>query len=58
MLRIGWEKAQAKFVARNRVSKSTQSRGDGPSYILQVWDFKAKAAEKKAKFESKLNERD
>jgi hypothetical protein len=39
MLRIGWEKAQAKFVARNRVSKSIQSRGDGPSYVLQVWDF-------------------
>ena len=39
MLRIGWEKAQAKFVARNRVRKSIQSRGDGPSYVLQVWDF-------------------
>src|SRR6187551_2746915 len=39
MLRIGWEKAQAKFVARNRVSKSIQGRGDGPSYVLQVWDF-------------------
>ena len=39
MLRIGWEKAQAKFVARNRVSKSIQSRGDGPSYALLVWDF-------------------
>ena len=39
MLKIGWEKAQAKFVARNRVSKSIQSREDGPSYVLQVWDF-------------------
>ncbi|MDA0183972.1 hypothetical protein OJ997_26935 [Solirubrobacter phytolaccae] len=39
MLRIGWEKAQGKFVAQNRVSKSTQSRGDGPSYILLVWDY-------------------
>jgi hypothetical protein len=39
MLRIGWQKAQAKFVARNRVRKSFESRGDGPSYVLQVWDF-------------------
>ena len=39
VLRIGWQKAQAKFVARNRVSKSVQSRADGPSYVLQVWDF-------------------
>ncbi len=39
MLRIGWEKAQAKFVARNRVRKSIQGREDGPSYVLQVWDF-------------------
>ena len=39
MFRIGWKKAQAKFVARNRVSKSIQSRGDSPSYVLQVWDF-------------------
>jgi hypothetical protein len=39
MLRIGWKKAQAKFVAQNRVRKSIQSREDGPSYILQVWDF-------------------
>ena len=39
MLRIGWEKAQAKFVARNRVRKSIQARDDGPSYVLQVWDF-------------------
>lgn len=39
MLRIGWEKAQAKFVARNRVRKSIQNQGDGPAYVLQVWDF-------------------
>lgn len=39
MLRIGWQKAQAKFVAQNRVSKSIQGRQDGPSYVLQVWDF-------------------
>ena len=39
VLRIGWKQAQAKFVARNRVSKSIQGRSDGPSYILQVWDF-------------------
>jgi hypothetical protein len=39
MLRIGWEKAQAKFVARNRVSKSIQGREGGASYVLQVWDF-------------------
>ena len=39
MLRIGWEKEQAKFVARNRVRKSIQTGGDGPSYVLQVWDF-------------------
>jgi hypothetical protein len=39
MLRIGWEKAEAKFVARNRVSKSIQNRGDGPSYVVLVWDF-------------------
>jgi len=39
MLRIGWEKAQATLVARNRVSKSIHSRGDGPSYVLLVWDF-------------------
>ena len=39
MLRIGWQKAQAKFVARNRVSKSIAGREDGPSYVLQVWDF-------------------
>ncbi len=38
MLRIGWEKAQAKFVARNRVRKSIPGRGVGPSYV-QVWDF-------------------
>lgn len=39
MLRIGWEKAQAKFVARNRVRKSIQNREHGPSFVLQVWDF-------------------
>jgi hypothetical protein len=39
MLRIGWAKAQAELVAQNRVSKSIQSRGDGPSYVLQVWDY-------------------
>jgi hypothetical protein len=39
VLRIGWEKAQAKFVAQNRVRKSIQGRSDGPSYVLQVWDF-------------------
>ena len=39
VLRIGWKQAQAKFVARNRVSKSIQGRSDGPSYVLQVWDF-------------------
>jgi hypothetical protein len=39
MLRIGGEKAQAKFVARNRVSKSIQGREGGASYVLQVWDF-------------------
>ena len=39
MLRIGWDKAQAKFVAQNRVRKSIQGREDGPSYVLQVWDF-------------------
>jgi hypothetical protein len=39
VLRIGWEKEQAKFVARNRVRKSIQGRDDGPSYVLQVWDF-------------------
>ena len=39
MLRIGWKKAQAKFVAQNRVRKSIQGREDGPSYVLQVWDF-------------------
>jgi hypothetical protein len=39
MLRIGWEKEQAKLVARNRVRKSIQGREDGPSYVLQVWDF-------------------
>jgi len=39
MLRIGWQKAQAKFVAQNRVSKSIQGRQDGASYVLQVWDF-------------------
>ena len=37
MLRIGWKKAQAKFVARNRVRKSIQGRQDGASYVLQVW---------------------
>ena len=39
MLRIGWQKAQANFVARNRVSKSIQNGGDGSAYVLQVWDF-------------------
>ena len=39
MLRIGWQKAQAKFVAQNRVRKSIEAREGGPSYVLQVWDF-------------------
>jgi hypothetical protein len=39
MFRIGWQKAQAKFVAQNRVKKSIQGRSDGPSYVLQVWDY-------------------
>jgi hypothetical protein len=39
VLRIGWQKAQAKLVARNRVSKSIQGREDGASYVLLVWDF-------------------
>ena len=39
VLRIGWEKTQAKLVARNRVRKSIQGREDGASYVLQVWDF-------------------
>jgi hypothetical protein len=39
VLRIGWEKAQAKFVAQNRVRKSIQGLEDGPSYVLQVWDY-------------------
>ncbi|MDA0169404.1 hypothetical protein OJ998_09930 [Solirubrobacter taibaiensis] len=39
MLRIGWQKAQAKFVAQNRVRKSIQGREGGASYVLQVWDF-------------------
>jgi hypothetical protein len=39
VLRIGWQKAQAKFVARNRVRKSIHGGHDGPSYVLQVWDF-------------------
>ena len=39
MLRIGWQKEQATFVAQNRVSKSIQGREDGPSYVLQVWDY-------------------
>jgi hypothetical protein len=39
VLRIGWQKAQATLVARNRVSKKIQSREDGPSFVLQVWDF-------------------
>ncbi len=39
MLRIGWQKAQAKFVAQHRVRKSIEAREDGPSYVLQVWDY-------------------
>jgi hypothetical protein len=40
MLRIGWQKTQAKLVAQNRVRKSVESGGEhGPSYILQVWDY-------------------
>ena len=39
MLRIGWEKAQATLVAQNRVKKSIANRSDGPSYVLQVWDY-------------------
>ena len=39
MLRIGWQKEQATFVAQNRVKKSIANRDDGPSYVLQVWDY-------------------
>ena len=39
MLRLGWQKEQAKFVAQNRVRKSIAAREDGPSYVLQVWDY-------------------
>jgi hypothetical protein len=39
MLRIGWEKTQAKFVAQNRVRKSIQSHQHGQSSVLQVWDY-------------------
>jgi hypothetical protein len=39
VLRIGWRKTQAKFVAQNRVSKKIAAREDGPSYVLQVWDY-------------------
>ena len=39
MLRIGWQKEQARFIAQNRVRKSIANREDGPSYVLQVWDY-------------------
>jgi hypothetical protein len=39
VLRIGWQKEQAKFVAQNRVRKSVANREDGPSFVLQVWDY-------------------
>ena len=39
MLRIGWQKEQAKFIAQNRVRKSIANREDGPSFVLQVWDY-------------------
>jgi hypothetical protein len=39
VLRIGWQKEHARFVARNRFRKSIENREHGPSYVLQVWDF-------------------
>ena len=39
VLRIGWKKMQAQFVAQNRVRKSIAPREDGPSFVLQVWDY-------------------
>lgn len=39
MLRIGWQKARARLVAQNRVRKSIANREDGPSFVLQVWDY-------------------
>jgi hypothetical protein len=39
VLRIGWQTEQARFVAQNRVSKRMAAREDGPSYVLQVWDY-------------------
>ena len=39
VFRIGWTKTQAKFVAQNKVRKSIQNREDGPSFVLQVWDY-------------------
>ena len=39
VLRIGWQKEQAKLVAQNRVRKSIANREDGPSFVLQVWDY-------------------
>lgn len=44
MFRIGWQKAQATLVAQNRVSKTTQGRQDGASYILLVWDYMVEVA--------------
>ena len=43
MLRIGWRKEQAKFIAQNRVRKSIANREDGPSFVLQVWDYMVEA---------------
>ena len=30
---------QAEFVAQNKVRKTIAPREDGPSYVLQVWDY-------------------
>ena len=39
VLHIGWKMVQAEFVAQNRVRKSIAQREDGPSFVLQVWDY-------------------
>jgi hypothetical protein len=39
VLRIGWQSEQARFIAQNRVRKSIANREDGPSFVLQVWDY-------------------
>jgi hypothetical protein len=46
MLRIGWEKAQAKLVAQNRVKKSVQTPDRGSAYVLQVWDYMVEVADR------------